>query len=211
MKKFILAFLFLVFIIPTAFAAKPDDAPKGKKMAGACTTIQDGVLTYSTTSDLLMIGYDQWGYNYQAHLFNGYYDNSGRPTPPVSEGDWLQMKWNDAWLSNKDCDNDGLLDLHYPYDSYIGSGAWLTNHQSGEYVGTEGEVCKWNYFVKIVAVPDDAKMMGGDWVSTDGVIIGPAIWGAFAITQEVENDACANIHGLQHKSPLNSGLGYFKP
>ena len=44
-----------------------------------------------------------------------------------------RRKWNDAWLSNKDCDGDGLLDRHYGLDSYRGSGAWLTNHQSGEY------------------------------------------------------------------------------
>lgn len=43
------------------------------------------------------------------------------------------MKWNDAWLSNKDCNGDGLLDRHLGYLTYIGSGAWLTNHQSGTY------------------------------------------------------------------------------
>ncbi len=75
----------------------------------------------------------------------------------------LAMKWNDAWLGNQDCDGDGLLDRHYGFDSYIGSGAWVTNHQSGEYETADGETCKWNYFVKIVAAPADATADGGIW------------------------------------------------
>ena len=69
------------------------------------------------------------------------------------------MKWNDAWLSNQDCDADGLLDRHNGFASYIGSGAWLTNHQSGEYE-EDGTVCKWNYFTKIVAAPANAVLDG---------------------------------------------------
>ncbi len=33
------------------------------------------------------------------------------------------------------------------------------------------------------------------------------IWGAFAIIQEVENDPCAGVHGLQYNSPDHSGFG----
>lgn len=65
------------------------------------------------------------------------------------------MKWNDAWISNKDCDLDFKLDRHYGYDSYIGSGAWLTNHQSGK-AEVNGKLRKWTYFIKIVAAPSDA-------------------------------------------------------
>ena len=121
------------------------------------------------------------------------------------------MKWNDAWLSNKDCDGDGLLDRHYGYDGYIGSGAWLTNHQSGTYVNDEGETCKWNYFVKIVAVPEDAVATDGIWYTADGKEIGPSIWGKFAIIQEVYNDPCAGDHGIDYRSPASPGLGYYNP
>ena len=117
------------------------------------------------------------------------------------------MKWNDAWLSNKDCDGDGLLDRHYGFDSYIGSGAWITNHQRGSYIDDEGNNCNWTYFVKIVAAPEDATIVEGNWVNADGTVIGPVIWGAFAIIQEVENDPCAGINGLQFNSPDHSGLG----
>lgn len=213
----------------------------------ACTTIQDGVLTYSPGHYLqgepLMVGYDPYGYNYQAHMFKGSYANGylGAEGFPPYEGDdeaylaenpaaankwyWpyrdvnLIMKWNDAWLSNKDCGTqvgeaqytdlttpDGRLDRHYPIDSYIGSGAWLTNHQSGEYEGEDGETCKWNYLLKIVAAPADAFVDEGIWYAADGAEIGPVIWGAFAIVQQVENDACAGIHGLQYKA-ARPGLG----
>ncbi|MBA7477245.1 hypothetical protein ES707_12649 [subsurface metagenome] len=120
------------------------------------------------------------------------------------------MKWNDAWLSNKDCDRDDLLDRHYGFNSYIGSGAWLTNHQSGTYKDGDGKICKWTYFVKIVAAPDDAYVEGGIWFAADGTEIGPVIWGAFAIVQQVENDAGAGLHGVQYLSPSRPGFGHFK-
>ena len=121
------------------------------------------------------------------------------------------MKWNDAWLSNKDCDEDWLLDRHYGYDSYIGSGAWITNHQSGEYEDEDGNICKWNYFVKIVAAPSDATLSNGIWYAADGTEIGGVIWGAFAIIMQVENDACADLHGQQYVSPVAPGFGKYKP
>lgn len=173
---------------------------------GGCVTIQDGTI-YDSTGELITTGYDRFGYNYQAHLFNGRYCDYDR----VVGGDYcdvqLSMKWNDAWMSNKDCDRDGLLDRHFGFDSYIGSGAWLTNHQSGEYVTEDGETCKWNYFVKIVAAPADATSVGGIWYAADGTEIGSVIWGAFAIIQQVENDPCAGLHGLQYLSPVRAGVG----
>jgi hypothetical protein len=171
-----------------------------------CITIQSGQLVGSDGNPLVL-GYDKWGYNYEAHMFNGWYDNYSRPSTPVTGGDRLIMKWNDAWLSNKDCDGDGKLDRHYGYPSYIGSGAWLTNHQSGTYEGENGETCKWEYFVKIVAVPEDAKLRDGIWYTADDKEIGPDIWGNFAIVQEVYNDPCAGSHGIQYLSPMGPGLG----
>ena len=173
-----------------------------------CTKIQDGTLLTSV-GDVITTGFDEWGYNYQGHMFNGGYCDSYRDAEwcqPWADVDLL-MKWNDAWLSNVDCDDDGLLDRHYGFDSYIGSGAWTTNHQSGDYLGEDGQTCNWNYFVKIVAAPADATSDAGIWYNADSVEIGPAIWGEFAIIQEVENDACAGINGLQYSSPDHSGFG----
>jgi hypothetical protein len=183
--------------------------------SSGCTRIQDAEL-YTSDGELVTTGYSQWGYNYQAHMFNGMYcDYHPVYRPGGANHEWciayygdveLVMKWNDAWLANTDCDNDGLLDRHYGLLSYSGSGAWTTNHMRGAYE-SGSEVCEWDYFVKIVAAPADATSVGGIWYNADGVEIGPAIWGAFAIIQEVENDPCAGIDGLQYSSPDHPGLG----
>lgn len=211
--------------------------PQGNP-AKACTSIQSGELLYSAghylASEPLMIGFDPYGYNYQGKLFSGSYANAylGRDGLPPYEGDdeaylaenpdaenhwtWpyrndnVMMKWNDAWLDNKDCDGDGLLDRHFGYDSYRGSGAWLTNHQSGEYLGDDEETYKWNYFVKIVAAPSDAEAVEGVWYTADSKEIGPVIWGDFAKIMEVYNDQGTGDHGLLYKGerPALGGWEY---
>lgn len=201
MKKVLLGGMFATFAFVLSFSFALAKADK-------CTTIQSGELLASDGS-VIELGFDGWGYNYQGHMFKGGYCDSYRDAAwcqPYKDVN-LMMKWNDAWMSNKDCDGDSLLDRHSGHPSYIGSGAWLTNHQSGEYEGDEGEVCKWNYFTKIVAAPADASSVGGVWYNADGVKIGPAIWGSFATIMTVENDTCAGIHGLQYVSPDRAGLG----
>lgn len=202
MKKTIvfLSCLTLVFVFSNlASAAK-----------NVCSNIQSGALT-DVVGNQITLGYDLWGYNYQAHMFNGFYDNYSRPATPATGGDSLEMKWNDAWLSNKDCDGDGKLDRHYGFSSYIGSGAWLTNHQSGTYLGDNGQVCHYTYFVKIVAAPADASSSGGIWYTGSGEPIGPAIWGDFAVIQEISNDSCTGDHGVLFKSPVPPGFGTYRP
>jgi len=181
------------------------------KTKDTCTTIQEGTLK---TSDgkVITTGYDEWGYNYQARMFNGTYCDAYRDAAwcQLYKDDQLAMKWNDAWLSNKDCDGDKLLDRHFGYPSYIGSGAWLTNHMAGTYED-EGKMCNWNYFVKIVAAPADAKLVGGIWYTAGGAEIGPVIWGEFAVIQEVNNDPCAGSKGVSYHSPVGPGFGKYKP
>jgi hypothetical protein len=188
-----------VFSANVVFAAKPTKT---------CTTIQSGELLASDGS-VIGIGFDDWGYNYQGQMFKGGYCDAYRDAAwcqPYKE-DNLLMKWNAAWMSNADCDGDGKLDRHLGYPSYRGSGAWLTNHISGEYSGTDGEKCTWNDFVKIVAAPTDAKLINGTWFTAGGSEIGAAIWGEFAIIQEVYNDSCAGDHGVLYHSPTRAGLG----
>ena len=203
-----------------------------------CTTIQDGVLTYSAghylAGEPLQIGFDPYGYNYQGHMFKGSYANAylgGAGFPPYEgdaaaylaenpgaashwawpyRDDWIVMKWNDAWLSNKDCDDDGKLDRHLGFDSYIGSGAWETNHQFGEYE-VDGSTCNWNYFCKIVALPADAVLADGMWYTADGTEIGPSIWGEFALIFEVYNDPCDGYHGVLYDAPAPTGFGFYMP
>ncbi len=183
----------------TALAA-PANGPSGK-----CTTIQSGELV-ATDGSTITVGYDQYGYNYQAHMFSGRYCDYDRVIGGAYCDVDLIMKWNDAWLSNADCNGDGLLDRHYGFDSYIGSGAWITNHQKGSYE-LDGRTCYWNYFVKIIAAPADAYTSGGIWYAADGTEIGPVIWGAFAIIQQVYNDPCDGAGGIEYLSPHHAGFG----
>lgn len=212
--------LCLLFLYPAAVFAGQN----------SCATIQSGALKYSPGHFLagqpLTVGFDPYGYNYQGHMFKGYYINAylGKDGLPPYDGDdkaylsanpnvknkwyWpyrdvkLEMKWNDSWLSNKDCNNDGKLDRPDDNgDSYIGSGAWITNHMSGGKGNSH-----WVYFTKIIAVPADAKKVKEGsiyiWYTAEGVKIGPEIWGSFAIVQEVESGS-----GVLYVSPVGAGLG----
>jgi hypothetical protein len=203
MKKILFGLSFTGLMLLLFVAVVPAQAKNNE-----CTTIQSGEL-YASDGSLITTGYDEWGYNYQARLFNGFYCDAYRDAAWCQpyKNDQLMMKWNDAWLSNKDCDGDGKLDRHYGLPSYKGSGAWLTNHMWGEYPdGT-----KWNYFVKIVAAPADATSVDGFWYTANGVKIGPVIWGEFAIIQEVSNDPYLGDHGLLSKSEAPLGFGFYKP
>ena len=169
MKKraMIISILFAAILLAAA-AAQADSSASADAQGSAvnwamkvdeCVRIKDGDLTYSAghylAGDPLTLGYDPYGYNYQAHMFRGSYANVylGRDGYPAYDGDdfayleenptaenhwtWpfrnvnLLMKWNDAWLANADCGDDGLLDRHLGFESYVGSGAWLTNHMAG--------------------------------------------------------------------------------
>jgi hypothetical protein len=204
--------------------------------APGCTTIQEGVLTYSSAHYLagqpLETGFNDYGYNYQAQMFSGSYANSylgGDGLPPWNGDDaaylaanptaaskwyWpyrrvhLEMKWNDAWLGSADCDGDGLLDRHFGLPSYVGSGAWLTNHQSGVDALESGKKYRWTYFSKIMAAPEDATWTGGYWFSADGEQLGPSVWGAFVEVMNVSNDRALGDRGVTLKGP-HPGFGWY--
>ncbi len=174
--------------------------------ADACRTIQSGQITDSYGNPLAT-GYDKWGYNYQAHIFNGLYQNYVRPMPPVTEGtENLVMKWSDEWLANKDCDGDGKLDRGLDAKTGISDGiskGWCTNHFEGDYLGADGEYHHYTYSVKIVWV-GPAPVVGADpWADK-------RIWGQYAVIEEVNNDPYAGFHGVTRDSLVNpAGLGYW--
>jgi hypothetical protein len=159
---------------------------------GGCATIQGGGLIDSMGNPIT-VGFDQFGYNYQAHEFNGTYDSSDRNLDGTywgSTGDFvddrLRMKWSDDWIANKDCTGDGKLDRDGATNISKG---WLTNHVEGEYVDGNGDVQHYTYFVKIV------------WVGPGG-----SLWGQYDVIQEVYNDPAGGYHGLLYK-PGAPGLG----
>lgn len=165
-----------------ALAAPPPPDHSG------CTSIQDGGLTDSAGNPIVL-GYDQFGYNYQAHIFNGTYDSSDRNIDGTYWGltgdfvdDSLIMKWSDAWLANVDCNGDGKLDRGLGTEGYATntSRGWLTNEVVGDYTDADGLGQHYTWFDKIA------------WVGSGG-----SLWGQYEIIQEVANDPAGGFHGLQ--------------
>lgn len=185
MKK--IAIALLIAMVFTLMTSTVSAGPKN------CLTIQSGALTDSN-GNILVLGYDQFGYNYQAHMFNGTYDSSDRLLDGKywgSTGDYvddkLMMKWSDDWLANQDCNGDGKLDRGTSGTSL----GWLTNLVNGDYDsdGDGSQDAHYTYFSKIV------------WVGPGG-----SLWGQYEIIQEVYNDPLGGYHGLQFKVDA-PGLG----
>jgi hypothetical protein len=140
------------------------------------------------------MGYDQFGYNYQAHMFNGTYDSVDRVLDNKyfgSEGDYVDdsliMKWSDEWLANVDCSGDGMLDRGL-VNGVVGgiSLGWETNHVEGEYVDADGNLQHYTYFAKIV------------WTGP-----GSDLWGQYSIIMENYQDPS----GMYHYHDVAPGFG----
>ena len=184
--------LLAALLATPVFADKPDEKPKDK-----CNTIQSGLIVDSAGNPLT-VGYDAFGYNYQAHMFNGTYDSSDRTLDDTywdDTGDYvddkLMMKWSDDWLANVDCDGDGKLDRGL-VDGDVGgtSLGWLTNHVTGNYVGDDDNTHTFTEFIKIV------------WVGPGG-----DLWGQYTIIQDVLNDQYSGYNGVMIKvNPAGLGL-----
>lgn len=154
-----------------------------------CENIQSGNIT-DTAGNPLSTGYDDFGYNYQSHMFNGTYDGADRVMDGAYWGqtgdfvdDKLIMKWSDEWLSNLDCNGDGKLDRGLVKGVVGGtSKGWLTNQIEGDYTDSEGVNRNYTYFAKIV------------WTGP-----GSPLWGQYTTVQEIENDPFNGTKGLQVK------------
>jgi hypothetical protein len=158
-----------------------------------CATIQSGTITDSLGQPLV-VGFDQFGYNYQSHQFIGTYDSSDRVLDGRYFGsavdyadDRLAMKWSDDWVANVDCNGDGKLDRG---TNGISQG-WLTNHVNGDYDSDDDGTQDAHYtsFTKIV------------WVGPGG-----SLWNQYEVIQEVVNDPVSGLHGLGIKIP-SPGFG----
>ncbi|HAX82864.1 MAG TPA: hypothetical protein DCY40_09905 [Actinobacteria bacterium] len=182
MKRVFLLLAVMLMIIglvaPAALAVPPP--PDNEK----CATIQGGTITDSAGNPL-SVGFDEFGYNYQAHLFVGTYDSSDRVLDGTYWGltgdyvdDVLMMKWSEDWLANVDCNDDGKLDRG---TSGVSLG-WLTNHIIGDYVDADGNVQHYTNFVKIV------------WTGP-----GSPLWNEYTVIEEVYNDPAAGFNGLLTK------------
>lgn len=156
---------------------------------GGCATIQGGTIRDSAGQPI-SVGYDAYGYNYQAHSFNGTYDGLDRVLDGKyygSTGDFVddsvQMKWSNDWLANTDCNGDRRLDRGVDGISR----GWLTNHISGDYLDGDGATQRYTDFVKI------------GWVGPGG-----SLWGQYEVIQEIYNDSGGGSFRTRLDTP---GLG----
>ena len=167
-------------------------------MASARRSSKGGTIV-DKVGNTITTGFDKWGYNYQAHMFNGLSANYARPAVPVTEGDEsLVMKWSDDWLSNQDCDGDGLLDRGG--DGTNISKGWLTNHYEGDYVTADGGSHHYTYSAKIV--------YDGGLACNDGKP--SCFWGAYTIIEEINSDPDGGFTGKNREMLMNpAGIGYY--
>lgn len=188
MRKLLSVLAVLVLLASLAVvAAGPVLAAK----PAGCATIQSGLIT-DTAGNPVTLGYDQYGYNYQAHIFNGTYDSSDRKLDGKFWGqtgdyvdDSLIMKWSDPWLANVDCNGNGKLDRGLENGVVGGiSRGWNTNQVNGDYDsdGDGTQDAHYTWFVKIV------------WTGP-----GSPLWGQYTIIQEIYNDPVAGFGGLYSK------------
>jgi len=204
----ILTVVMLAVLATPVFADKPvgfdshgnETAWEKSSSTSDCVKIQSGLITDSAGNPITT-GFDQFGYNYQAHMFNGTYDSSDRNIDGTYWGatgdyvdDKLIMKWSDSWLANVDCNGDNKLDRGLENGVVGGkSKGWLTNHVEGDYFDTYGNTQNYINFVKIV------------WTGP-----GSPLWGEFTIIEEVYNDPADGYHGLYDKWADPTGLGQYK-
>lgn len=131
-------------------------------------------------------GFDQFGYNYGARLFNGSADGVDKNLDgkvwgsPTYANDRVVMKWNAAW----DACNAAGYD-----DPDVCAGAWLDNEWNGKAKDGSGEV--WHY--KIIWVGSEAEQ-SPYW--KDG---GYSIWGNYEVIMDqgtVEGVHTWYAHGI---------------
>jgi hypothetical protein len=111
--KYFLSFSIPIEFLPSILATTEvvPDPTKGS------STVSPGFEQASIILLSSSIGFDQYGYNYQAHLFRGRYCDKDRDLGGPDCDITLEMKWSDEWLSNKDCNGDNKLDRGYSCDT----------------------------------------------------------------------------------------------
>ena len=161
----IVTLIILLSVMP-CFAEKPHNPGRN-----FCAQISDGIIYQEDDMTPILPGVDEWGYNFEKHSFEGKYCDS------YHNADWckewadedLKMRWNDAWLSNEDCDYDGNLDRP---SEWVGSGAWLVMFRSGSYIDESGVLHQWSRHLRVQAIPEGAYLEEGIWYGKNGQKLG---------------------------------------
>ena len=166
-------------IIAAAMAATLATAANAQE----CIAIKDGYLTHK--GNVVEPGVNAWGHNYQARKFSGQYCDNYYDAAWCQQynNTFVEMKWNDVWLSNKDCDADGNLDRHTGFETYRGSGARLYQRQT--MVHPDDTVDTYQSVIK--AAPEEAvevTIEGERYFMLMGKkpeVLGPVIWNQFYV------------------------------
>jgi hypothetical protein len=164
-------------------------APAQASAAPECTLIEDGTLKLSDGTPVV-VGEDSWGYDYQEHTFQGDYCAGSRQLSCPYQGTELAMIWNDAWLSNQDCDHDGKLDTHHGFASFRGSDAEMHGAMHGRYTDSAGQPCDYFYYYRYVAAPLNATKSNNQWYASDGTLLGSVVWTDFYVAGTSYNTVC---------------------
>lgn len=129
-------------------------------------------------------GFNQFGYNYNARIFNGLADGTDNILDgkvwgnPTYANDHLVMKWNAAW--------DACNDDPTPENC---AGAWTNNEWNGHVQGGSGEMwlykIKWNGACGSTSTPllDGGYCIWGSYevIFSQGTVANQHFWDAHAI------------------------------
>jgi len=148
-----------------------------------------GLLALVLSSSVIFAGFDEFGYNRGARIFQGPADGVDGTLDgtvwgdPTYANDLLKMKWNSEWDRGNE---EGWSDPN-------GYDAWLDNNWNGQVPGGSGEV--WQY--KIVWVGADNPPCGGDDGEVTALSVatdypGYCIWGQFELI--MSHGTVANEH-----------------
>lgn len=135
-------------------------------------------------------GFDAYGLNESARIFDGYYINNysyrdgyepwapGDDAAYIAANPGVQNTWYWPWRTTR-----VLMKWNRDWPE---EGGWITNHMWDSYEDG-GESYDWNWFTKIVWV--------GPAPAGDDPYAGYRIWNNYATIQDVYNDPHAGFHG----------------
>ena len=143
-----------------------------------------GLLALALSASTIFAGFDEFGYNDTAGIFNGTGSSwclaGGQSADCVGiySADKLVMKWNAEWDRGND---EGWSDPE-------GYDAWLNNEWNGNTEGGSGAI--WHY--KIVWVGADNPPCGDDGTTTTASVAtdypGYCVWGQFMVLMDQGHD-----------------------
>ncbi|MBI3567815.1 MAG: hypothetical protein HY084_06380 [Gemmatimonadetes bacterium] len=172
----------LLFVIPIVLAAcgtAPTESREQLVPLASSASAKGGGSCQLANGNSANQGFDQYGYNRCAHLFNGTFAGycAARGAAPdcggVDGSTTLIMKWNEEWdRGNATSWNDG------PYDAY------LDNETRGHYL--DGTAFSEHFKTRW----DAGCVASGGVVSTNG---GSCIWGAFEVLMDQGTEAGAHV------------------